>query len=411
MTIPLLHAAPEASHANLQAGLLWGVAPEHLPALVAALLAPLMVRTYVAWQAAGADAGRPRAVRFIAGWKAMPLTTKVAAVLIATSAAIHAALIPHHLGDGSDLAVIFALDAVALTWLSRRIVAARRWRGLAIWLLIVNIGAYLGYVLAGTEHLDEVGMATKLADLTAIGLILVSPRRHVRTRARRVRRWAAVGSFLLLTLLTGVTTWAAAFHAEARARQALAEDGGAIVGHAMTGMVMQPAVWTEPTAAQRAAADRLVAATRDAIAPYEDPADAVAAGYTGEEGGIGAVVHYEHKGYLHDGVTLDPTRPEMLVYAITDRGAYLLGAVYAVPEPLADAPDAGGGSITAWHAHTNVCLGISGLTGLLSPFGACPAFSFNIAFGPMMHVWTVDLPGGPFGLEPEEEEIEAWLNG
>jgi hypothetical protein len=40
--------------------------------------------------------------------------------------------------------------------------------------------------------------------------------------------------------------------------------------------------------------------------------------------------------------------------------------------------------------------------------GTCPAGSLNIAGGPMLHIWTVDLPEGPFGLEPEEEVIEEW---
>jgi hypothetical protein len=100
----------------------------------------------------------------------------------------------------------------------------------------------------------------------------------------------------------------------------------------------------------------------------------------------------------------------MLVYAATERGTYLLGAVYALPWAWQDAPDAGGGSITAWHSHTNICFGLAGLVGLVSPFGTCPAGSLNVATGPMMHVWTVDLPGGPFGLEPEEDEIEQWLD-
>lgn len=86
-----------------------------------------------------------------------------------------------------------------------------------------------------------------------------------------------------------------------------------------------------------------------------------------------------------------------------DRG---LGAAGAL---LRRAPDAGGGSITTWHAHTNVCFSWAGLVGLLSPFGTCPAGSINIAFGPMLHVWTVALPGGPFGLEPEDADVETWL--
>jgi hypothetical protein len=408
--IPVLHTIPGAEHKNLASGLLWGVAPDHVPGLIAALSVPLAVWPYLAWQRSAAAAGRPRAVRFVAGLEAASLPTKAAAFLLVVSASIHLALIPHRLGDGSGTAPLFLLDAAALTWLAHRAIVGRRWRGLAIWVLIANVAAYLGYLLAGSEALDEVGLTSKLVELTAIGLILVPPRRGGRMRWRRVRRWAAVGSFLSLTLLTGVAAWAAAFVEQDRVTAALAENGEPAVGHGMVGMVMQPVTWDDPNAAERRAAARLVEATRAGIAKYEDVEVALAAGY--HPSGpvtLGAVIHYENSRYAHDGVTLDPTRPEALVYASTDRGILLLGAVYSLPWPLEDAPDAGGGSLTAWHSHTNACLGIAGLVGLLSPFGTCPTLSVNIATGPTMHVWTVDLPGGPFGLEPEEEDIERWL--
>ena len=411
MAIPILHSASESEVDHIAGGLLWGVAPEHVPALIAVLVIPIVVWMYIGWKRSAAAAGRLRPRRFVADLDAAPMTTKTAAVLLLVSAAIHAALIPHHLGDGSGIAFFFALDVLALGFVARRAVVGRRWRGLAIWLLSANLTAYFGYTIAGVEHLDEVGMTTKLVELTALAFILVPPRRGPAPRLRRVRRWAAVSTFLLITLLTGIGGWVALFAAEERNTQALAEDGGAAVGHGMVGMLMQPAGWSEPTGREQAAADRLVASTRDGIARYEQVDVAVADGYAISGPDFSGVVHYENKRYMDDGVTLDPTRPEMLVYGVVEDGSYRLGAVYAVAWPKTESPDAGGGSITAWHSHTNVCFGLAGLVGIVSPFGTCPALSVNVATGPMLHVWTVDLPGGPFGLEPERDDIERWLDG
>ena len=95
----------------------------------------------------------------------------------------------------------------------------------------------------------------------------------------------------------------------------------------------------------------------------------------------------------------------MLFSGTTLDGPLLLAAVSTLPWPLADAPDAGGGSPTAWHAHTNGCCSVADPVGLLSPFGTYPAGSVNVAFGPMLHVWMVDLPSGLFGLEPDEQDL------
>jgi hypothetical protein len=408
MTLPLLHAPVEST--NHGGGLLWGVAHDHRVALYAVLFLPLLVWPYVKWQERRARADKRRAQRFVAGLETASPPTKAAALLMLASAAMHAALVPHRLGDGSGTAALFIIDAVALAWLARKAIAGGRWRFPAIWLLIANLGAYFGYALAGTEALDEVGVTAKMVELAALAMILVPPRRGARLRFRRARRWANVGSFLLLTLLTGVTAWAALFVEQERVKTAFLESGEPAAGHGMVGMTMQPATWEDPTHAEQATADRLVAATRDGIARYADPAAAVAAGYKSGAPDLGGVVHYENEAFKQDGITLDPTRPEMLVYAVTDRGTYLIGAVYAVEWAWQEAPDAGGGSITSWHSHTNVCFGLAGLVGLVSPFGTCPAVSLNVATGPMMHVWIVDLPGGPYGLEPDEEDIEQWLD-
>lgn len=166
------------------------------------------------------------------------------------------------------------------------------------------------------------------------------------------------------------------------------------------GMVMQatPAV---ATAQQRAAAAQLAAATRVGIARYADIRLALADGYRPATAPAAATVHYRNPAYVADGRVLDPTRPEELVYANTAGGPRLLGAMYLLAKPGLPGPDIGG-PLTRWHVHTNLCIGPgAAIVGIVSPFGLCPAGSVNVATPAMLHVWSVESPGGPFGeLDP-----------
>jgi hypothetical protein len=116
---------------------------------------------------------------------------------------------------------------------------------------------------------------------------------------------------------------------------------------------MRPMPDHHATAEQTAAAAAVAARTRQAVFRYADIDAALRDGFAGPVAEGGTDVHLEHKKHQADGRTLDPDRPEMLVY----------------------------------------------------PFGTCPAFSINMTAGEMMHVWTVDGPGGPYA----EALDEAWI--
>jgi hypothetical protein len=350
-------------------------------------------------------------IRFVAGFEAASLPTRAAAFLMVVSAAIHLALVPHFRTEDPPSAWLSGLDALLLVALSYRAFVARRWRFAAIAALTATILTYLGYLFAERERPDELGVATKMIELMAVALLVIPPRSGVRRRFQRVRRLATTSGVVLLTMGTGLSIWAVALDAEDQAHKAAAARGDPFEAQAGVGMLMQPDDAGPPTEEEWVAADRLVAETRAGIAKYQDVNVALADGYRPGTGPDALIVHYDNKAHMKDGTTLDPARPEALVYANTEQGPLLLGAMYAIEKPLARAPDAGGGSITAWHAHTNACISPAGLVGLLSPFGTCPAGSINIATGPMLHVWTVDLPDGPFGLEPDEEDIDRLLSG
>ncbi len=93
----------------------------------------------------------------------------------------------------------------------------------------------------------------------------------------------------------------------------------------------------------------------------------------------------------------------MLVYAIEDGRATLLGVVY-VMERAGEPGLAPGGPITRWHAH-NLCVSLAppGI-GIVTPFGGCPPLSITVTIAEMMHVWVVQPPGGPYA----EGVDQAW---
>jgi hypothetical protein len=157
----------------------------------------------------------------------------------------------------------------------------------------------------------------------------------------------------------------------------------------------------EPTEAQQQAADSLVAlcfqaAERKGWFDYE----------TGLRDGYRLQDHDENHHfnweYLVDGVTLDPERPEYLMYYETANGRELLGFMFLTAGPLLQGPQLGG-PLTLWHYHTfarPVCYREGVLPvgePLIGPQVTCAEGMIAQQRSPeMLHVWLVDRPGGPF---------------
>jgi hypothetical protein len=376
-------------------------------ALVAPLFVPVAIWLALHWLRSRAEAGSGRARRFMDGYDAASLQTRVAVVLILLTAAIHLALIPGHMSEAPRTAFFF-LNAVLFVVVSYRAFAARHWRHYAAVLLGLTIAFYVVYVASGKESPDELGIVTTLVELVALGLVLL-PSRRTAPRASWLRLGAAAGALLFMTSVTGTISWAAEFRPQPASRESMAAPVPADAlgsSHHMPGpgMIMQSNPDVPPTPEQRAAAAKLAADTKAGIAKYEDVSKAIADGYRPSTAPNGSTVHYMNWAYVHDGRTLDPTRPEALVYANTKHGIVLLGAMYMMSKPGQKGPEPGG-SLTDWHVHANICFGAgASITGLLSPFDTCPAGSLNAPTAAMLHVWTIPNPTGYFGdLDP------AWL--
>jgi hypothetical protein len=398
-----------------------GISPMHLPALIAAMLLPVVVlavrrlRAPVIPPAAGATAApmavprySPGPVRIWAAW------------LLGIAAAVHLALPLGHF-DGAVLTIAFVGSGAAYAWLALRAYEGRTWRLWSALLLAGTLVAYLVVSGTGGEEPDQVGIATALVELVALGLCLVPSREP--GRPRRFKRFAGSAATIVAAFIVGTAVWVSSFAAHAATDHDVSagpQAAGTTLGHnddhehahdhaarAQAGIIMRPQADQRASVEQVAAAQQLADATKAAMVRYAHLDDAIAAGFTLPGQHEGTDIHVENKAFKADGRVLDPERPETLVYAISGGRATLLGVVFVMEKAGVPAPQPGG-PITRWHAH-NICLtAFPPGFGIVSPFGSCPALSISLTTPEMMHVWIVDNPGGAFAEGLDKEWVRAY---
>jgi hypothetical protein len=288
--------------------------------------------------------------------------------------------------------VLFALDGGSFVALALAALGgARWWRMPSTLLLVATLLAYLKVIVSGEEPPDDLGMATKLVELLALGLVLAPV-------SRAKLRWiSATAGLVAAILVTGVVAWGAELRADHATN---APAGHSDRSHG--GKLVQTAA--PPSAEQQAAATRLLTETTTGIARFQELGIALADGYRPGTPPEAPTMHYSNPAYAH-GHVLDPAHPQALVYSTTPRGPLLLGAMYMMSDAKQPGPSVGG-SLTEWHVHQNLCFAFPGpqLAGIQSPFGSCPVGTLNAPTPAMLHVWIVDNPWGPFGeLDPAYE--------
>lgn len=166
-----------------------------------------------------------------------------------------------------------------------------------------------------------------------------------------------------------------------------------------------------PTAAQQQAAVALVDDTWRADKKYRSLAVAKADGFVQLTPTGQAVVHYiDIANYLAaavGGPTINPQKPQSLVYANTPRGAVLVAVMYLDPQGRTSTPQPGG-CLTPWHVHTNLCFAANGFAVVGVTHPACAAGSVHRGTPPMMHVWFAPIPGGPTAVDaPDAQVVQA----
>lgn len=330
------------------------------------------------------------AMRWSDNYRCSSATTRTAAALMLVSAAVHLGLMPGHLRTITGL--LFLINALGFVFLSWAAFATTWWRrAAALWLTATILG-YPLWLIAGWERADQVGIACKLVELVALGLVMRLGVARKRTWPRRI--WRA-GALPLMTTVTTLGIWIGGLaHPDAL--------------HSHAGAVLQP-VAAAATADQRAAAARLLADTRTSIARFQDPAKAVAAGYRpGPVSDADPLLHFANP--KNAPAVLDPNRPQDLVYLRTKHGLLLVGAMFQMQHLGLWGPDPGG-PLTQWHQHEGVCFTPFGFElSFATPFWSCPVGALIITTPPMLHVWIVDNPkGGQFAadLDPSvQTELE-----
>ena len=343
------------------------------------------------------------------------IASRTPGALLLTSGVVHLALPLGH-SDVPLLSLSFVASGAAFVALAGGVFTERQWRRPAALLLAANVLAYLVLTGSGWQgESDQVGIAIRLAEITALGLVVVPARSSVGGFRRRLVRPVASVAIVSLTLVTGLVIWIGSFAAHSNAdvvgRTVAADDRdghdhGGFAASAQAGLIMRPPSDEEPTRGQAAAAAKLADDTKRSIARFGDQRVAVAEGYVPDGPMLGLEVHYKSPVHSADNAVLDPTRPELLVYASDGRRYVLLGTAYVMPTAGVAGPEIGG-PITRWHAH-NVCVTLlPPAFGVVSPFGTCPAASIAITLPEMMHVCTVENPRGPYAEHLDEKLVRS----
>jgi hypothetical protein len=208
------------------------------------------------------------------------------------------------------------------------------------------------------------------------------------SHSRRIRLLACVAAAAALVLAAGCT-WPR--RGGGTTTTTAMDHGGGGMDHSMPDRLNHP-----PTDEQRAAAQKLVDDTRKYNTNrYATPEQAVADGWIG----LGDTVHYTSPEYRHDGRDLDPQHPESLVFL----NRKLVAVMYQLEpgETWDDIPDIAG-TLTKWHGHGNLCFKSNDINSPdyyrgsgISVNGRCVG-GYQREVTPMIHVWLVDNPCGPF---------------
>jgi len=351
---------------------MFDIAPDHAIGLFAGLLA--LPFALLALRV------RPAARR-------VPGTVLGASVLMAIAGAIHLGLIWTH-RDEIITAVLFLLNGVSYLVLSQ-LFTWRWWRLGSVALITATLVGYMGYIVLNFDTPDQVAVATKLLELTMLGLVLVPVRGETR---RRTSRWSAIAVALpLLTVVTVSVVW-------------IDDLARPDAQHSHAGAVLQQTN-DVATPEQVAAAQQLYDQTAAAIAPYRDWHAAWAAGYRPGPQNTPST-HWMNQRNVDAGYVMDPRHPQGLVYANTRRGPVLLGAMFQMQHIDQFGPDPGG-PLTAWHQHQNICLTPFGFEfSLMTPTATCPIGSIDISVAPMLHVWIVDNPSGRFAVDIDSKVVK-----
>jgi hypothetical protein len=167
----------------------------------------------------------------------------------------------------------------------------------------------------------------------------------------------------------------------------------------------------QPTFSQQINATQYVQATSQAVARYDDPSAAVAAGYVPASPTDYPVVYYVNPSIEAANAaakrTLSPAHIDGLIYARIPSGQEVLAAAfYVLPSTVKKAPMPFG-ALVQWHQRTAVCGPESGSATTLHITGTPPCAPGTVQEPTpyMTMVWQVPVAGGPTAIQPPDIQI------
>ena len=153
-----------------------------------------------------------------------------------------------------------------------------------------------------------------------------------------------------------------------------------------------------PTEAHLNAANKLVSDSIDVAIRngWFDKEKGLADGY---ESMFGDPVHFVNVDYVFDGETLNPEKPEVLMYYDTPEGVFLMGTMFLA---IGERGPQIAGPLSKWHYHIDrgMCYERGVLPiGRVQDDGSCVEGFHNIRSPEMLHVWFFDHTEGMFATK------------
>jgi hypothetical protein len=158
---------------GMMSGSALAIAPDHTAALLAPLVVPVIVWAFFLAVDRLDRSGLDLATRFVAGYAASPLLVRVVAVLMLLAGVSHLLLVPAHLDGDPTLALLFELNGIAYAAIAAGAFIWRRWRLAAGLLSLATLAAYLDFLIAGREGLDEIGLLCYMLELVILALVWI----------------------------------------------------------------------------------------------------------------------------------------------------------------------------------------------------------------------------------------------
>lgn len=351
----------------------------------------------------------------------------VAGIATLGAGAIHAAAIGVHSEDQAVVRTFALLAAFQLVWGA----AAIGWRERRPWFLAVgaigSAAAVGGWLLAKTTGIGFIsGLAesesVQLADAAAAalafgaGLLVVGdllvpsiPGMPVRPSRRGLVPLVAV-PVMVLTVASMVSAGSHS-HAGGHAHGETASGHDHGVEAAVNPGPFDPEQTVDLSGVpgispeEQAEAEDLVERTLDRLPQFDDLATLNDRGFYSIGDAVTGSEHYVNWAYVDDDRILDPDYPESLVIQRDENGErYLAAAMFMLPTgtTLDEVPDVGG-DLVQWHVHADLCFTDDPVAPTLAfgnlgvgVEGECTPPNSKRGNVPMIHVWIVPHPCGPF---------------